>query len=101
MSRSSFDLLEWRRSRDDALALHVEDRRPAFGHRGQPPLERGRQLARALHALAVAVHGLGHLLEAWRRRELAQREPAACLGDTVGMDAQRAELHRLPLLVVE
>src|SRR2546430_14802297 len=83
------------------LAEHVEDRGPALAAGGQAALERGRQLAGTLHTLTVAVHGLRHLLEARRRGELAQRETAARLGDAVGVDGQRPELHGLPLLVVE
>src|SRR5437899_9472614 len=83
------------------LGEKVQDRRPPLAHRRQAALEGRRQLARALHPLTIAVHGLRHLLEAWRGRQLAEREASACLRGARGMDGEHAELHRLPLLVVE
>src|SRR5262249_18750363 len=86
---------------DRSLAEHVEDRRAALAYGREAALERCRQLAGILHALAVAIDGSGHLLEARRRSQLAQREAAARLGRAGGMDREGPELHRFPLLVVE
>src|SRR5207245_5138670 len=72
------------------LGEKVQDRRPPLAHRRQAALEGRRQLARALHPLTVAVNGLRHLLEAWRGRQLAERESSACLRGARGMDGQRA-----------
>src|SRR5882724_3764897 len=73
----------------------------ALAHGREPALERGRQLLGILHALAVAVHGPGHLLEARRRSELAEGEAVPSLGRAGGMNRERSGLHRLPLLLVE
>src|SRR5262249_62412102 len=84
-----------------ALALDVQQSRPALAHRRETTLERRGQVRGPLDALAVAVDGLDDLLEPRRRCEVAQRETSRGLGTAGRVETEDPAPRRLPPLVVE